>query len=51
MDDTTVVAQSDGKFAGKITLAEGKNEIIVTAYSKTKQISQTIVIYYTPESL
>ena len=51
MDDTTVVAQSDGKFAGKITLAEGKNEIIVTAYSKTKQISQTIVVYYTPESL
>jgi hypothetical protein len=51
VDDTTVVAQTDGKYAGKITLTEGKNDIIVTTYNKTKQASQTVTVYYTPESL
>lgn len=50
-DDTAVVAQTDGKYAGKITLVEGKNDIIVTSYSQTKQANQTITVYYTPESL
>ena len=50
-DDTAVVAQTDGKYAGKITLVEGKNDIIVTSYSQAKQANQTITVYYTPESL
>jgi hypothetical protein len=50
-DDTAVVAQTDGKYAGKITLVEGKNDIIVTSYAQTKQANQTITVYYTPESL
>jgi hypothetical protein len=50
-DDTAVVAQTDGKYAGKITLVEGKNDIVVTSYSQTKQANQTITVYYTPESL
>jgi hypothetical protein len=51
VDDTVAVAQSDGKYAGKITLIEGKNDIIVTSYRETKQASQTVTVYYTPESL
>jgi hypothetical protein len=51
VDDTAVVAQADGKYAGKITLAEGKNDIIVTTYNKSKQANQSISVYYTPESL
>jgi hypothetical protein len=51
VDDTAVVAQADGKYAGKVTLTEGKNDIIVTSYQQTKQASQTVTVYYTPESL
>ncbi len=51
IDETVATAQSDGKYAGKVTLTEGKNDIIVTSYQKTKQVSQTITVYYTPESL
>jgi hypothetical protein len=51
VDDTVVVAQAGGKYAGKIALTEGKNDIIVTAYRQTKQASQTVTVYYTPESL
>ncbi len=51
VDDTVELAQADGKYAGKITLAEGKNDIIVTAYQSQKQMTQTMTVYYTPESL
>ncbi len=51
VDDTVSTAQADGKYAGKITLAEGKNDIIVTSYLETKQANKTITVYYTPESL
>ena len=51
VDDTTVVSQSNGKYAGKITLTEGKNDIVVTSYNTSKQASQTVTVYYTPESL
>jgi len=51
VDDTVAVAQADGKYAGKITLTEGKNDIVVTGYDQTKQVNKTITVYYTPESL
>lgn len=51
VDDTAVAAQADGTYAGKITLLEGKNDIVVTAYLQTKQVSQSITVYYTPETL
>lgn len=51
VDETAVVAQADGKYAGKVTLTEGKNDIIVTSYQQTKQANQTVTVYYTPESL
>lgn len=60
MADSTVVIQgnsndavtnvgSDGKYAGKVLLTEGKNDIIVTSYLKDKQTAQTITVFYTPE--
>ncbi len=51
VDDTAITAQADGKYAGKVTLVEGKNDISVTSYQQTKQANQTITVYYTPESL
>jgi hypothetical protein len=51
VDDTVATTQADGKYAGKVTLTEGKNDITVTSYSQTKQANQTITVYYTPESL
>jgi len=49
-DDVVVVANGDGKYAGKIKLQEGINTITVTSYSATKeQKTQSIVVYYTPE--
>lgn len=51
VDDTVAVAQADGKYAGKITLTEGKNDIVVTGYDQTKQVNKIITVYYTPESL
>lgn len=51
VDDTAVASQADGTYAGKITLLEGKNDIMVTAYGQTKQVSQSITVFYTPETL
>lgn len=48
-DDEVVVAKEDGKYAGKVTLAEGKNDLTVTSYGKTKQEAKTIQVFYTPE--
>ncbi len=49
IDDAVVKVKNDGKYAGKVSLNEGKNEITVTSYLKDKQISQTVTIFYTPE--
>lgn len=51
INDAAVIANADGKFAGKITLVEGKNDITVTSYLLDKKASQTITIFYTPEAL
>lgn len=50
-DELAVVAGSDGKFAGRVTLVEGKNDITVTAYAGTKQTTVSVTVYYTPEPL
>ncbi|MFH0749641.1 MAG: hypothetical protein V1917_01835 [Candidatus Gottesmanbacteria bacterium] len=50
LDDVVIDANGDGKYAGKITLAEGKNDIVVTSYNVTKeQKIQNLTVYYTPE--
>src|SRR5437667_107246 len=51
VDEVVVVTKDDGKYAGKVTLMEGKNDITVSASQKDKQTSQTVTIYYTPEEL
>lgn len=50
-DDEAQSVSDDGKFAGKITLAEGRNVLTVTSYGKSKQESQTLNVYYTQEKL
>lgn len=49
IDEDVVLSSDEGKYAGKVTLIEGKNDLIVTSYGKTKQESQTITVFYTPE--
>lgn len=48
-DDAIIIAGDDGKYAEKITLAEGKNDITVTAYLDQKQMSVKRTVFYTPE--
>ena len=50
LDEIVIAANGDGKFAGKITLSEGKNDIVVTSFSANKEIAtQTVSVFYTPE--
>lgn len=47
--ETVAVANSQGAYAGKIVLGEGKNDIVVTSYTKDKVQTLTVRVYYTPE--
>jgi hypothetical protein len=47
--ETVVVANTQGAYAGSITLGEGKNDIRVTSYAGTKVQTQMVTVYYTPE--
>lgn len=47
--ETATEVNGDGAFAGKVALTEGKNDIIVTSYTKDKVQTQTVRVYYTPE--
>lgn len=50
-DESAVTAGADGTFAGKITLVEGKNDIIVTSLSGAHQSEQRVTVYYTQENI
>lgn len=50
-DDDVVRVNGDGKYAGKVTLTEGKNDISVTNYVEGKATSLIVTVYYTPENL
>ncbi len=50
-DETVVVVKDDGKFAGKVTLVEGKNDVVVTSYLNDKQATSAVTAYYTEEEL
>ncbi len=50
-DDDVTNANNDGKYAGKVTLSEGKNDIAVTSYNNNKPVTQTVTVFYTQESL
>lgn len=49
--DVVITANGDGKYAGTVTLVEGKNDIVVTSYQDKKVLTQTVSVYYTPEEL
>ncbi|MBI2404768.1 hypothetical protein HYV22_01150 [Candidatus Gottesmanbacteria bacterium] len=49
-DEDVVVVKDDGKYAGKITLTEGKNDIVVTSYVNGKGSSQSVTVFYTKEN-
>jgi hypothetical protein len=51
VDEAITQATTDNTFAGKITLQEGKNAIVVTNYIEGKPTTNTMTVYYTPESL
>jgi hypothetical protein len=46
-DDEVVLVKEDGKYAGKITLTEGKNDLTVTSYGKSKQETKTVTVFFT----
>jgi hypothetical protein len=48
-NDAITTATTDGKYAGKITLVEGQNDITVTSYNKKDHSQQTVTVYYTQE--
>lgn len=51
-DDAVVTASDEGKYAAKVALTEGKNDIAVTGYGKdAKADVQTVTVFYTPEEL
>jgi hypothetical protein len=49
VDDVVIMTNGDGKFAGKVTLTEGKNDILVTSYHASVSATQKVTVYYTPE--
>jgi len=50
LDDVITAVNTEGKYAGKITLVEGKNDITVTSVNEqNEQATQTITVFYTPE--
>lgn len=49
-DEDVHVVKEDGKFAGKITLTEGKNDVVVTSYVQGKATAQAITVFYTKEN-
>lgn len=49
-DEDVVRAKTGGVYAAKVSLIEGSNSIIVTAYKGGKQVSQTVTVFYTPEA-
>ncbi len=49
-DDDVIAVGLDAKFAGKITLAEGKNDVYVTQYLAGKPTTIKVTVYYTQEN-
>ncbi len=49
-DEDVTTAGADGKFSGKLTLSEGKNDITVTNFIQGKAAEQTMTVFYTKEN-
>lgn len=48
-NEDIVVVKEDGKYAGKVTLVEGKNDITATSYLNGMPVSQSVTVYFTEE--
>lgn len=48
-DEAVAVATDKGAYAAKLSLGEGKNDIVVTSYAGKTVESKTLTVYYTPE--
>ncbi len=48
-EEIVVSANGDGKYAGTVSLAEGKNDIVVTSYTNGKPTRQSVTVFYTQE--
>lgn len=48
-NEDIVVVKEDGKYAGKVTLVEGKNDITTTSYLNGMPVSQSVTVYFTEE--
>ncbi len=48
-DEVVLSPNGDGKYAGKVALDEGKNEIYVTSYANGKSQRLSVIVFYTPE--
>ncbi len=46
IDEDVVLTDVQGNYAGKVTLTEGKNDIIVTSYSGSKIETKTVTLFY-----
>jgi hypothetical protein len=57
MDEIVIEANGDGKYAGKVALSEGKNDITVVSFPASPAdgqqsgtaATQTVSVFYTPE--
>ncbi|HCM82001.1 MAG: hypothetical protein UW37_C0035G0002 [Candidatus Gottesmanbacteria bacterium GW2011_GWA2_44_17] len=50
VDEVVIEANGDGKYAGKVTVSEGKNDITVTSFLQSQAVAtQTVSVFYTPE--
>ncbi|KKU80923.1 hypothetical protein A2875_03690 [Candidatus Gottesmanbacteria bacterium RIFCSPHIGHO2_01_FULL_46_14] len=50
-DEDVVSANQNNTFGGQITLIEGKNDILVTAFINQKEDQSNITVYFTPGDL
>lgn len=48
-EDYVTTSSADGKYAGKINLDEGKNDIQVSVIRNNVPVSSLLTVYYTPE--
>jgi len=49
-DETVIVANNKGAYAGKVSVSEGKNTITVTSHAGGDTQVKDVTVYYTPES-
>lgn len=50
LDEQVATVTNEGKFAATVSLQEGENTLTVTSYGSGKPTSQSVTVYYTPET-